>query len=206
MNYSCTQERFLDDITEHQMEIIKDDGVFRCLKFRKPESSYYWIDIVTWPGHLCISGDCGTYVFARTFDMFKFFRTGKNNTESKDLFINTGYWAEKVLSQDTNGSIKEYSSSLFKDAVKNSFDSYYEDVNEDDISRQQCWEQIKDSLLCVADQEYEAMHSVDNFEFEGFEFVDFFEYNFQEYTFRYIWNLYAIVWGIAQYDKIKGET
>ena len=36
------------------------------------------------------------------------------------------------------------------------------------------------------------------------EFYDFWETDLEEYTFRYLWCLYAIVWGITQYDKQKG--
>ena len=35
----------------------------------------------------------------------------------------------------------------------------------------------------------------------GYEFTDFWEHNFQEYTYHYIWQLYAIVWGINVWDK-----
>ena len=52
--YSCTEERFLKNAAAHQMEVLRDDGVNRHLRFRNPESSAYWFDIITWPGTLCI--------------------------------------------------------------------------------------------------------------------------------------------------------
>ena len=62
---SCTEERFLKDAAAHQMEVLRDDGVNRHLRFKNPESSAYWFEIITWPGTLCIDGDMGTFVFRR---------------------------------------------------------------------------------------------------------------------------------------------
>lgn len=75
MNYECTEERFLKDVAKHEMTVIRDDGINRHLRFKNPNDSSYWFDLITWPGTLCIDGDCGTYVFKRTPDMFQFFRT-----------------------------------------------------------------------------------------------------------------------------------
>ena len=52
--YSCTEEQFLKDAADHQMEVLRDDGVNRHLRFRNPESNAYWFDIITWPGALLL--------------------------------------------------------------------------------------------------------------------------------------------------------
>ena len=36
-----------------------------------------------------------------------------------------------------------------------------------------------------------------------FEIIDFWEWDCRDYNFRFIWNLYAIVWGISQYIEYK---
>jgi hypothetical protein len=43
-----------------------------------------------------------------------------------------------------------------------------------------------------------------------FRFTDFWEVNLHEYTYRFIWCCYAMVWGIRKYDEARanaqGET
>ena len=58
-----TEQEFLNDVRGHAMTILRDDGVHRHLRFKKPGSGTYWFDLITWPGTLCIDGDMGTYVF-----------------------------------------------------------------------------------------------------------------------------------------------
>ena len=82
-DHECTEQRFLDDVKNHQISIIKDDGLHRFIRFKRPDSTSYWFDLITWPEFLCISGDCGTYVFSRTEDMFKFFRMNDNDFNKK---------------------------------------------------------------------------------------------------------------------------
>jgi hypothetical protein len=56
-----TKETFLRDVKDHQMTILKDDGVFRCIEFRNPaDRGTYFFYLTTFPGRLVISGDCGT--------------------------------------------------------------------------------------------------------------------------------------------------
>lgn len=87
----------------HAMTVLRDDGLYRHLRFRKPDRSEYWFDLLTWPGNLTITGDMGTYTFARVEDMFTFF-TG---------YINTHYWAEKEKSR-SRSELKEHDSDDFR--------------------------------------------------------------------------------------------
>jgi hypothetical protein len=108
-------ERFAVDAAHHVMKIRRDDGLYRHLEFRRfapPRQgepprlqSFYWFDLVTWPGHLAIDGDMNGYQFARTEDMFGFFRGNR---------INPGYWAEKLCGPVT---VKEYSEDRFRKIV-----------------------------------------------------------------------------------------
>lgn len=76
------EQRFLNDVANHEMIIIRDDGVNRHVRFKRPNSSCMYFDLITWPGHLCYTGDMGSYVFRRLEDMFEFFRTDRNDTAS----------------------------------------------------------------------------------------------------------------------------
>ena len=85
------KETFLNDIKYHSMEILNKNGIYRTIKFSRNGSNVYHFYLTTWDGHLNISGDMGSYTFARTNDMFKFFVD-----ERDDLIINPSYWGEKL--------------------------------------------------------------------------------------------------------------
>ncbi len=191
----CQEDRFLSDVENHQMTVIRTDGVDRHLRFRAPGTICYGYDLITWPGHLCITGDCGTYVFQRVEDMFEFFRTDARYTKSK-LPINQSYWGEKLLSVGTNAGYKEYSEDTFIAVIK----SYFEDWDDCEEKRA-CWAEVESEVLCHSCDEHQAYHAAYSFEHDGFQFQDFFEHSFTEYTFHYTWCLHAIVWGITQYDE-----
>ena len=71
-NRAEVHERFKKDTAEHQMTVLRDDGLYRHLRFRKPGTGIYGFDIVTWPGYLAISGDMGASMFTRLEDMIQF--------------------------------------------------------------------------------------------------------------------------------------
>ena len=194
MTYLITEAKFLKDTAMHQMEIIKDDGIYRHIRFRNPGTSDMYFDLLTWPGHLCYTGDMGSFVFARIPDMFEFFRTKPENNQG--LHINTGYWSEKVLAADRDG-IEKFSEIVFEKEIKD----YLDTVEANQELRDEVQEQILDVL--DSDGEHAAMNAANEFEFGGFTFVDFWENDFKEYTHRFIWCCYALAWGIAFYDDSK---
>lgn len=189
-------QRFRGDTSDHAMTVIRDDGIDRHLRFRRPGTGVYGFDLITWPGKLCITGDMGTYVFCRIEDMFEFFRTGIRDGEMR---INEGYWAEKVLAADKHGGIKEWCEDAFKSAVWDAFRSHWEGRS-DYTAKRECWQEIKEDVLSVSYSEHEAMSAIWSFDSNGFQFVDFWDYNLTDYTHPFRWCLYAIVWGIMQYD------
>ena len=101
-------ERFLADVKGHDLTVIKDEGVYRHLRFRNPATSNMFFDLVTWPGFLAYSGDMGCYVFARLTDIFEFFRgpVGK-------FRIDFNYWAQKIEAADKNDGFKKFSEEKF---------------------------------------------------------------------------------------------
>lgn len=108
MSDYCTEELFLKYTVDHSMEILRDNGCARHLKFSNSGSSVYGFDLITWPGYLCIAGDCGTYIFARNQDMFEFFRMSDDDfnhflEKNKGLSINPKNWSEILKSISTVG-------------------------------------------------------------------------------------------------------
>lgn len=189
--YHCTEERFAADVHAHQMTVVRDDGVDRHLRFRSPKGSSYWFDVITWPGTLCIDGDCGTYVFRRTTDMFEFFRSAGDR-------INPAYWAEKCVSASRD-YIKSFEWETFERHVR----AYMDEVCENDVAidwaaavRQEVIEQLSHTEL----DEFGAVAFIRDFEHDGFHFTDW-EADCREYTFHFIWCLRAIVWAIQQWDE-----
>jgi len=205
MTQHCTEERFLDDIKNHQLTVIRNDQTNRHLKFKKPGTICYGFDIITWPGHLCITGDMGTYVFQRVHDMFEFFRTDKPYADAhpeKSLFINAGYWGEKLLSIDKHGGYREFDEEDFAERVTQHFNEWKESASPTTEQTKELWQEITDEVLSAIDRSGEAAClSVDNFYHEEFSFTDFFDGGRPEcHTFHYLWCLYAIAWAIIQYD------
>lgn len=194
-----TTEEFLKVANELKMTVLLDTEDHKHLHFMKPGDGNGWFDLVTWPGSLCVNGDYGTYAFSRIKHMFAFFRRD-------DLGVNPGYWAEKCTAVGWNDPIKEYEPEKFKAEVLRQFESWWEEGHITDKTREEYLDNIQYELF--SDEgghrgEIEAHDNASNYEFEGFDLPDFWEYDLREYTYRYIWNLYAIVWGIQQYDKYK---
>lgn len=146
-------------------------------------------DIITWPGYLCIAGDMGDYLFARTPDMFEFFR-GKAD---RPLEINPRYWAEKTRNNKTT----EYSPEKFRESIN----SYLEDR---DSVTDELRQAVNDEVLCHAhDGEWAAVTAAHEFQHGRFQFEEFYESQYKDWTYHYLWCCYAVVWSIRQYDAAK---
>lgn len=186
-----TQATFLRDVKNHQMTILKDDGVFRCIEFRNPaDRGTYFFYLTTFPGRLVISGDCGSYVFSRINDMFQFFR-GHD--------INPGYWSEKVDAEDKRDGIEVFNTKKLKEQIVDNFNSYREHNFCDD---EDCNE-LDDEILSVIEDEHTFVALGEKELMCGFV-LEPWEYHPYDFSPRFIWNCYAIQWGIQQYDKLKG--
>lgn len=185
------EQDFLKHVESHVMTINQDDGVYRNILFRKERSSDRYFQITTWDGHLCISGDMGTYVFQRLHDMFDFFR-GED--------INLGYWSEKIEA----GEYKKYSPKAAREALNSEFENWKEwtDQDEDFIANEK---QYLDDI--DTDDEFEFVEAVRNWcpNKNGVQLADFWEHNLNEYTYHYEWCCRAIVWAINQYDTVKNK-
>lgn len=120
-------EAFARDAADHELTVLHDDGLYRHLRFvrmvtekdgsRKP-TSFYWFDLITWPGCLAINGDMEGYTFSRVTDMFEFFRGHEPNPQ---------YWAEKLRA---SSSVKAYSEDVFRQHV---LDYYRDRVESGDV-------------------------------------------------------------------------
>lgn len=193
-NETLAATAFPRDVAEHEMTVLRDDGLYRHLRFQKPSTYVYWFEVVTWPGTLTIRGDMGTFVFARLTDMFEFFRPERP--------INPGYWAEKLQAGSTEG-VKVWSPEAFAAHVKESFDEWAEGEDRADDDRADEWQLVESVVLDHADDEREAMSAL---RLRGpllgphDPFQDAWEWDCREWTVQYLWCCHAILWAVARYE------
>lgn len=196
-DYDPTQEKFDKDMANGVMEVLRDDGIYRHLRFRKLGGGFVWFDIVTWPGSLVITGDCKTFTFQRLDDMFEFFR-------SSDKSINPQYWQEKIV--DGRDRAESFDWDTFRAQVMAEFQQETEDWSYDD--QQEAREALEDDLDSQPD-EYGGVDVLRNFEHTNSRGTIFSFYlndgapDGKDWDFHYIWCCRAIVWGIDQYDATK---
>lgn len=201
--------RFQQNVSEHVMEVVRNDGIHRHLRFKKPGTGCMYFDIVTWPGILVITGDMGTSVFTRLEDMFVFFRAGHGERPEgeSNLFINPGYWAEKCIAND--GPKDEFSKERWACVIKGRFDQYFEGYGElspaEDLEKAELWERVQSEVIDTAENEHSAFDASSRFEpdsvsFKSLRFEEMWDYTLTEYRWHFIWRLYAIAFAIQQFD------
>lgn len=182
---------------------------YRHLAFRQPSTANLWFDLITWPEYLTIAGDMGTWTFARIPDMFEFFRqVYKGGPDTADLKINADYWSEKLMNGQSSGidAAKVWSDDLFKLRLVDRLTNYYSLEGSDLVEVTQA---LQDEVL-IYDNKHELLNAAANFThspngekskifcFDNCDLPDG-----KEYSYHFIWCLYAIVWGIKQYDLAK---
>lgn len=205
-------QRFLKDTAEHQLQVLKEEGLYRHLRFRKPGTGCYGFDIVTWPGHLAITGDMGNSLFSRLTDMLEFFRNDRKDAENDSLYINSGYWAEKCVAND--GEKREFRKELFEAVVKQHFDDFIDQARDEDGKTPnwagELWDELENEVLFISDENTsEAIQAMDAFKpssvepYADFRISDAWEYGdqLQDYTFHFYWRLYAIAHAVKAYDS-----
>lgn len=224
---ACDAARFLQDAKNHQMTVIRDDGVHRHLRFKRPNESAFWFDVITWPGSLCIDGDVGTFVFRRLNDMFEFFRTDLDYGRAKgqELSINPDYWAEKLQAPRSSGA-ESFSPARFRQRVKEAFDDWRQthQVTQDDVDlgdatqeelnsfntmAEALWSRLEDEVLSSADDnETRAFDAAYAFKDKDakFSLSDCWEWRCKEYNFDFLWCCYAVSWAVQVYDREKAPA
>lgn len=212
------QTQFLKDIQDHTMTVLQDDGVRRHLRFGRVGESCESFEILTWPGTLCYTGDMGTFVFSRTTDMFKFFRTDQSNPRLApgDLAINPGYWAEKIQATDMFKGHSAFDPDKFRQNVLSRLDSAFEHLIDDETNelppehqtkKTEVLENLKSEVFYISDSggEQLARSALDGCSDSKY-FGEFWDVDCCSYTNRFIWCCYALAWSIATYDKSKAAT
>ena len=195
-------EQFERDVAKHVMEVIRDDGVHRHIRFRRPGTMCMHFDLLTWPGYLCYTGDMGTYVFRRLTDMFEFFRRSDDDRRYR---IDLRYWAEKVEAADGCDGVERFSADRFRADVKDYFECHTDDAEVWPAQRKaDLWAEIESDVLSEMDDigEHGAWSALFHFSHDGFLFQDW-ERQCREYTHRFQWCCHALAWAINVYDHAR---
>lgn len=205
MASSCAYKTFLRDVQTHELTIVLDQGLYRHITLGRPGSGNYRFHITTWPGYLAISGDCGSYTFARLRDMFEFFRddAGQNR-------INEGYWSEKLQAVDRHGDREELDEEAYTDAIRAGLLRHIENEN---LALSQAKSLVQEaryeSLFEPPSDHGAAIDQAMRFRCpvtDRYPFEDFYENRLTRCSYRLVWCMRAIVWGIKQYDQAKSGT
>lgn len=196
--------QFVSAVVDHRLTIHRNDGLYRHMSFRRPGTSCYGFDIVTWPGYLTITGDMGTWTFSRIEDMFEFF-TASHFGRRDSLLINPGYWAEKFEAGAGRGRYEspcyEFDGGAFDKGLQEWLASYLERCDDEDDA-----ETVKEAVRELSGNgftnELDAYHALNDAYFPK----DVSSYDISDemgtmmtYSFHYLWICYAIVWGIERY-------
>lgn len=199
MKKECDEAQFLKDVKTHTMTVCLDQGGYRHLQFRKAGENrwHMWFELMAWPNALEIRGDMGTWSFSRIEDMFEFFRSRPDSDRGR-LYINPSYWSEKLEAEDRVAPHRQFDIDVFKAAIFDTLDNY-------DLTRKKKAEIRHELTERVFNESDETLlrSELDKFEHDGFHFSEVWEISGQAYTYRFLWCLYAIVWGIQQYDLQK---
>lgn len=219
MTYELLEPQFLADVATHEMHVLRDDGVYRHIRFKRPGTVCMHFDLITWPGYLCYTGDMGTFVFTRLMDMFEFFRTDREHARrrgDKRLAVNRSYWAEKLVAFDgqrRHGSAMEFSETKLRAYVNETrLEWIREGRRSDRLSKEErrdLWEVVEHEVLSCIDDDGEHATYIAMRDFwwipkrgkTRYEFTDFWDMEFKQYTHTFQWCCFAIAWGIEQYDK-----
>lgn len=187
-------DRFAKETASHEMTVLHDDGLYRHLRFRAPESSFYWYELVTWPGFLAVGGDVDHFVFSRVEDMFTFFRRNGN-----EHGINPSYWSEKL--QDGRERAETYSEDVFKQTVMEELKhlpvpNLTEGQRE---ARSELMERVASGDAHWAEGAREMLADAEQADLLS----DTWEWRLKDWDWAFLWCCHAIVAGIAKYDAVK---
>lgn len=215
-----TLNRFRVETKKHRMTVGLDKGLYRHIRFMDPKSSGYWFELITSPGQLTFRGDGPSYVFSRQEDMFGLFRHERLD------WIDVDYLAGKCTSANRRrDSLEEFDEDLFRkvlqEQVEYSIEGEKIPKEEADAFRAAIEEDIFGDYNCS--DEKEAYRALEDFEFrwanlngekdrwgelkqKSFRFDEAYEWfgASKGYNWWFVWACHAIVWGVREYDRMKG--
>lgn len=205
--YPDVYRQLLGYVAKHRMEVLHEDGLYRHVRFATPGTSIGSFDLVTWPGHLTISGDIGGgWTFRREADMFTWFVDYYRGRLMAAGHINPGYWAEKVLGRRDH---RGFSEAKFTADVNQRID---ETVTRHGLGEEEAAELAEAAQNDLLDRAHyfdtnSAYDAVTSFRPEVLDaggpwtrpFADADPENWDDFDHHYLLACHAILWGVRTY-------
>lgn len=197
------REHFLSEVDGHEMTVLLDtldDGTpYRHLRFARPGTGIWSFNLITWPGHLAISGDLQGHVFCRVHDMFDFFRGGGP--------VNPSYWGEKLRAEGhrTEYGKAAFSDEVFHEIVQDRLDDYKDDLTAADfgaLNAHAAEELLEVDYYGSRDLAIDALGSFEWMspdESVTVRFSDAWEYDLGGYDHHFLLACHAVQWGVNTY-------
>lgn len=192
-----------EQVAHHQLTVLRDEGLYRHLRFAAPGTMNWSFDLVTWPGHLAIAGDVGAgYMFARNPDMLTFFADGRPPGH-----INAPYWAQKLVGHP---QVREFSERLFHEYLVDLVAQARDELEGDDDAAA-AFVALVDEELSGLSNAHEAHQALEDFNraYGG----DFADLNWEshdveswlDFTADFTRALHLILWGGQQYNQYVAD-
>lgn len=192
-----TRDYFLKGVRFHELTVALDQGCYRHLILKKPDTVHWSFHVVTYPNYLVISGDLGAFIFSRTEDMFRFFREDT---------LSLPYIAEKCLA----GKIREFSEEVAREHILDRL-AECQDKNRHQLTDDEIEEFFDEAMIDFDNGEdcmLESLRSNWSSDYDlrvgaktypGF-FEDFYPRS-QDFTVEFVYCCLAIQHAIKMYDE-----
>lgn len=197
------RKRFERDTKGMMVTTLLDDGVTRHLRVSQPNSSRYWFDVVSFPGHMSFAGDRGAWMFARLRDMFEFHRV---NFDRETPTIDYDYWASKTVAVDRHEGTHIFDEDAWKSAAVHDFRQY----EFPEGRRMELWHEFRAAVFGgdAPRDSFEAIGRVIGFNYierpgiQEYPFDDFWGWApFEKPSPSFKWACWAIAETIRSYDR-----
>lgn len=202
--YSHEWDYFKGNISDHVLSVVHDDGLYRHLRMGKPGTGLWSWSVVTWPGHLAISGDIGEgFVFSRESDMVGFFASGLGKRSDGAPSINPGYWAEKLLCACRDSAVT-FSEKKFLAEVRSAVAAHIESEGLSGEAAAELEELIEDAEYHSMDK-HAALDWAYNNDRQDLFGMDFIEGGFDDFDTHFLYACFAIAVTVRRYLVEVGE-
>ncbi|MFJ4966026.1 hypothetical protein ACIP6P_26875 [Streptomyces sp. NPDC088729] len=187
---AAAKKRLEEDSAGARMAVLKDDGLYRHLRFELPRASWGGFQIITWPGTLVIDGGLGHWSFQRQDDMFALLRTTTDPV----------YWEQKFSLGSKQKAVvyaPERAEAHIREAVRDRHPDLVDDIEESVFSRWSGESIETEAGMRAALARYEvALGTVDAEQ----PLFDVHEWHLTRYDDWFLLACHSMHWAVRQYD------
>ena len=201
-----SHDQFLSEMKDHKMKVVLDTEKHKHLSFSSGGFEHGF-EIISFPYHVMITGDMGTYTFSRTDDMLRWFvKDGGKAIARPEKELQR--WRQKLVSVDSQLGV-----------VKNSLTQTVKMIEQCEENFIECHpdqkgaikEVFSDLLRSGEDGVGMLLHELLTFEItidgeEHAPFSDFEDEDVGVYVLQFAWCCYALNFGIGMYLQEQSQV